>query len=246
MNADHSAQMRLLDLQAADTALAQLAHRRATLPALAAIAERDERAQSLHDELVDAETAIGDIAAEQRRLENEVDAVRARAARDEQRLQGGGLPAKELESLQHELTTLARRQGTLEDELLDVMERREDADATLSLLTTQQEALRSEQAAFVETRDAAFLEIDAATEQRRAERTMVATELPADLLALYERAREHSGGVGAAILRQRRCEGCHIELSGSELASVRSAASDEVVRCDNCRRILVRTAESGL
>jgi predicted nucleic acid-binding Zn-ribbon protein len=246
VNADHSAQMRLLDLQAADTALAQLAHRRATLPALAAIAERDERAQSLHDELVDAETAIGDIAAEQRRLENEVDAVRARAARDEQRLQGGGLPAKELESLQHELTTLARRQGTLEDELLDVMERREDADATLSLLTTQQEALRSEQAAFVETRDAAFLEIDAATEQRRAERTMVATELPADLLALYERAREHSGGVGAAILRQRRCEGCHIELSGSELASVRSAASDEVVRCDNCRRILVRTAESGL
>ncbi len=141
---------------------------------------------------------------------------------------------------------MARRQGTLEDELLDVMERREDADATLSLLTTQQEALRSEQAAFVETRDAAFLEIDAATEQRRAERTMVATELPADLLALYERAREHSGGVGAAILRQRRCEGCHIELSGSELASVRSAASDEVVRCDNCRRILVRTAESGL
>jgi len=27
---------------------------------------------------------------------------------------------------------------------------------------------------------------------------------------------------------------------------VRSAAPDEVVRCDECRRILVRTAESGL
>jgi hypothetical protein len=48
------------------------------------------------------------------------------------------------------------------------------------------------------------------------------------------------------VLRQRRCEGCHIELSGSELAAVRAAAPDEVVRCDNCRRILVRTEDSGL
>jgi uncharacterized protein len=89
-------------------------------------------------------------------------------------------------------------------------------------------------------------EIDAATVSRVAGRTRIAGELPADLLALYERAREHGGGVGAAMLRQRRCEGCRIELSGSELSAVRSAAPDEVVRCENCRRILVRTDESGL
>jgi predicted nucleic acid-binding Zn-ribbon protein len=246
VNADHAAQLRLLDLQAADTALAQLAHRRATLPELAALAEREERGRQLDNDVAEAQTRVDDIAAEQKRLENDVDTVRARETRDEQRLQAGGLPAKELESLQHELTTLARRQSTLEDELLDVMEQREDADATLSGLLTQRTALDGERERLSTARDAAFAEIDAAVQQRTGDRTAIAAEIPSDLLALYERAREHSGGVGAAMLRQRRCEGCHIELSGSELAAVRSAAADEVVRCDNCRRILVRTAESGL
>jgi predicted nucleic acid-binding Zn-ribbon protein len=246
VNADHAAQLRLIDLQAADTALSQLAHRRATLPELGALADRDARAEALHNEIVDAETRLADVAAEQRRLETDVDTVRARATRDDQRLQAGGLPAKELEGLQHEITSLARRQSTLEDELLDVMEQREGADALLSVLTKQREELDAERDELATARDAAFAEIDAAASQRTADRSAIAAEIPADLLALYERAREHSGGVGAAILRHRRCEGCHIELSGSELASVRAAAADEVVRCDNCRRILVRTDESGL
>ena len=246
MNADHAAQLRLLDLQGSDTALAQLAHRRATLPELAEIAKRDARLTELGDEIVQVETELADVAGEQRRLENEVDAVRTRAARDEQRLQGGGVPAKELEGLQHEITTLARRQSVLEDELLEIMERREELDTSLAALTGQRAEVESERSEFETARDAAFGEIDAAVTQRTAQRAEVAATLPADLITLYERAREHGGGVGAAMLRQRRCEGCHIELAGSELAAVRAAAEDEVVRCDNCRRILVRTAESGL
>jgi uncharacterized protein len=241
-----AAQLRLLDLQAADTFLAQQAHRRSTLPEIAAIAARDERGAVLHNDIVDTETRISDIAGEQRRLENEVDAVRTRAVRDEQRLSIGGLPAKDLAGLQHELTTLARRQSTLEDELLEVMEQREEADTTLAQLASQRNVLESEQRALAATRDAVFAQIDAAVAERAAERDTIAADLPEDLLALYERARAHGGGVGAAVLRQRRCEGCRIELSGSELASVRRAGPDEVVRCDNCRRVLVRTAESGL
>jgi predicted nucleic acid-binding Zn-ribbon protein len=246
VNADHAAQLRLLDLQAADTALAQLGHRRRNLPELAALADRKERGGALANDIVDAETRIGDVADEQRRLENEVDAVRARAARDEQRLLAGGLPAKELGGLQHEVATLARRQSSLEDDLLEVMEQREEADAALAELTAQRTVLDGESAELEVARDAAFAEIDAATSTRTSERAGIAGELPDDLLKLYERAREHGGGVGAAMLRQRRCEGCRIELSGSELSAVRMAAPDEVVRCDNCRRILVRTEESGL
>jgi predicted nucleic acid-binding Zn-ribbon protein len=246
VNADHTAQLRLLDLQAADTALAQLNHRRLTLPELAALAEREQRGVDLHNEAIDVETRLADIAEDQRRLENEVDTVRTRETRDEQRLQGGGLPAKELEGLQHELTSLKRRQSTLEDELLEVMEQREEAENSLAGINAKRAALEAETADLSAARDAAFGEIDTAAAGRTAERALVASELPDDLLALYEKAREHSGGVGAAMLRQRRCEGCHIELSGSELASVRAAEPDVVVRCDNCRRILVRTAESGL
>jgi predicted nucleic acid-binding Zn-ribbon protein len=246
VNADHNAQLRLLDLQAADTALAQLAHRRRTLPELATIADREQRSGQVHDEIIEAETQASDVATEQRRLENEVDAVRTRAGRDEARLQGGGVPAKELEGLQHEITTLARRQANLEDELLEVMEQREGFDTSVAQLSGQRAELELELADLRAARDLAFGEIDTAATKRTVERGEIAAELPADLIALYERAREHGGGVGAAMLKQRRCEGCHIELSGSELASVRAAAPDEVVRCDNCRRILVRTAESGL
>ena len=246
MKADHAAQLRLLDLQAADTALAQLRHRRASLPELVALKDRTARASELATQIVDLETALADVAGEQRRLENEVDAVRGRATRDEQRLQSGGLPAKELEGLQHEITSLTRRQATLEDELLEVMERREESEGGLAGLTTRRDALAGEIGDLEVARDRAFAEIDAAIGERTAERAAVAAELPADLFALYERAREHSGGVGAAMVQQRRCGGCRIELSGSELSALRSADDDEVVRCDNCRRILVRTSESGL
>jgi hypothetical protein len=246
VNADHDAQLRLLEVQAADTALAQLAHRRAHLPELAAIVGVDASGEVSDIDLVEVQTALGDVAAEQARLENEVDVVRSRSSRDDQRLQAGGLPAKELEGLQHEIATLARRQGTLEDELLEVMERREQLDTDLAGLQARRGELDAQRHTLVATRDAAFAEIDAASALRSSERAEAATTLPAELMSLYERAREHGAGVGAAALRQRRCEGCHIELSGTELATVRAAAADEVVRCDNCRRILVRTADSGL
>ena len=246
MNAEHSAQLRLLDLQAADTSIAQLAHRRRTLPELAALARQGEQADALGNDLVDAETTLADIADDQTRLETEVDTVRSRTSRDQNRLQAGGLPPKELEGLQHEITTLARRQSTLEDDLLEIMEHREDAEALVVGLAAQRDVLAAQLAELAATRDGAFTEIDAALAQRSRERAAIAAEIPADLMALYERAREHGGGVGAARMRQRRCEGCRIELSGSELATARAAAPDEVVRCDNCRRILVRTDESGL
>lgn len=245
MNADAATQLRLLDLQAADTALAQLAHRRRTLPELATIAERDTSASELNNSLIDAQTAAEDIVVEQRRLEADVDNVRGRSARDEARLQAGGLPSRELESLQHELVTLARRQSTLEDDVLEVMERAEQAEAEVADASRKLSVVNAEKAELVATRDATFGEIDEALAQRTPQRAEIAGALPEDLLALYEKTRAH-GGSGAALLRQRRCEGCRIELSGSELSAVRRAAEDEVVRCENCRAILVRTGESGL
>jgi predicted nucleic acid-binding Zn-ribbon protein len=245
VNADTATQLRLLDLQAADTALAQLAHRRRHLPELAAIAERSQRAADLQNDVVDAKTRLADIADEQRRLENDVDTVRTRASRDEARLQAGGLPSRELESLQHEITTLARRQSTLEDELLEVMERAEESEAELRQASERHAVVTAEQQELEAAREAAFAEIDAAMARRTPERESIAAEIPAELLGLYEKARAQ-GGTGAALLRQRRCEACHIELSGSELSAARSADPDAVIRCDNCRAILVRTAESGL
>jgi uncharacterized protein len=244
--ADPAAQLRLLDLQAADTALAQLAHRRGNLPEVAALAASDAQAERLRNEALELDTRLGDVATDQRRLENEVDVVQSRAKRDEQRLTAGGLPGKELEGLQHEIVSLARRQSALEDDLLEIMEQREGIEADLASIAAKQAAAEAGRAELVAGRDAALSEIDAATVRHSAERDAIAADLPGDLLALYDRVRVSSGGVGAAMLRKRRCEGCHLELAGSELGAARGAAPETVLRCDNCRRILVRTDESGL
>ena len=246
MKADPFVQLRLLDLQQADTALSQLAYRRRALPELATIADCDRRITELRGELVEAETTQADLAAEQRRLESDVDTVRQRAARDQQRMTAGGVPAKEIAGLQHEVSSLARRQGTLEDELLELMERQEGAESRVRELTGALDQVVAERSAAESARDEVFAELDDAEAKRTAERAELAGRMPADLLALYDKVRQASGGVGAAMLKQRRCEGCRLDLSGSELSAVRTARVDDVVRCDNCGRILVRTDESGL
>ena len=246
MKAEPAVQLRLLELQGLDSALARLEHRRRVLPELATIAAADTRLAALRDAVVRAETEVGDLDREQRRLDNDVEQVRQRSRRDQQRMQAGGIPAKELESLQHEVESLARRQSDLEDAQLEIMERREEAEGRLTALRTEAAAVTADRDAAAAARDTAFGGIDAAVERDTAERATVAAELPADLITLYDKIRAGSGGVGAAVLRQRRCEGCRIELAGSELRAARAADPDEVLRCENCGRILVRTAESGL
>lgn len=246
VKASPAAQLRLLDLQAIDTSLAQLAHRRASLPELTVIAEATRREQALAHEAVDVETRVAELAADQRRLESEVEVVRNRRSRDEDRLTRGGVPAKELDGLQHEVASLLRRQSALEDDLLEIMEQREQADADLSAVNDRRAAVVADHGVAETDRDAAFTEIDTRVRELTAERAALAADLPTDLRALYDRLRAQHGGVGAAAVRQRRCEGCHIELSGTELSNARTAAPDEVLRCENCRRILIRTPESGL
>ncbi|GHH84538.1 hypothetical protein GCM10018793_49150 [Streptomyces sulfonofaciens] len=173
--------------------------------------------------------------------------MRQRAARDQQRLDSGAVTSpKDLENLQHEIVSLARRQGDLEDVVLDVMERRESAQQRVAELT---ERLASVQARIDDAagrRDTAYEELDGEISSVGKEREVIAASVPADLLGLYEKLRGQQGGIGAAKLYQRRCEGCRLELNITELNDVRSAAPDTVLRCENCRRILVRTAESGL
>jgi predicted nucleic acid-binding Zn-ribbon protein len=234
VKADPTAQRRLLALQAVDTALGQLAHRRRNLPELAEIEKATAALGGLRDDVVRARTAVEDLDREIRRLETDVEQVRSRKSRDQQRMDSGAIThAKELESLQHEVASLSRRQSELEDTELELMEAREEAQAVLD-------------AAIAALDDAQRLLDDAAESARQTERGPVAAQIPADLLALYEKVRASSGGLGAAMLRARRCEGCRIEISGSDMESIAAAAPDDVVRCEECRRILVRTAESGL
>ncbi|MCD0482510.1 C4-type zinc ribbon domain-containing protein [Streptacidiphilus sp. ASG 303] len=247
MNAAPADQIRLLDLQALDSRLDQLAHRRRSLPEHAEIEKATADHTALRDLVVAAETQLGDTTREQTKAEQDVEQVRARAARNQQRLDSGAVTSpKDLENLQHEIGSLARRQSDLEDVVLDVMERMESAQTRVTELTARLEHATVVLEEAVARRDAAFAEIDADAAKVARDREAVAAVIPADLMKLYTRLREQQGGVGAARLHQRRCEGCHVEFSTADLNAVKAEPADAVVRCENCGRILVRTSDSGI
>ncbi|MER6106361.1 C4-type zinc ribbon domain-containing protein [Streptomyces sp. NPDC001832] len=247
MNAAPADQIRLLDVQALDVRLSQLAHRRKSLPEHSEIGSLTSDLAQLRDLLVASQTEESDTAREQTKAEQDVDQVRQRAARDQQRLDSGAVTSpKDLESLQREIASLAKRQGDLEDVVLEVMERRESAQERVSELSDRVSAVQAKVDDATARRDTATKELDEEAATATKEREIVAGSVPADLLKLYDKLRAQSGGVGAARLYQRRCEGCRLELNITEVNDVKAASPDTVLRCENCRRILVRTSESGL
>ena len=246
MKADHFEQQKLLQLAAEDVALTQLAHRRRTLPEAVAVEAAAEAERSAADDVVRAETEVRDLQREVKRLEGDVETVRARAAKDQRLLDSGSVAAKQMTDVQHELQSLARRQSDLEDQELELMERLETAEATLRAAQEGRDRARAELERAEQLRDDALADIADGTQRHEAARAAVAGAVSAPLLTLYDRIRTQNGSTGAAMLKARQCQGCRMELNGRELAAVRNADPHEVVRCENCSRILVRTAESGL
>jgi predicted nucleic acid-binding Zn-ribbon protein len=246
LKADASRQWRLLDLQALDTRLDQIAHRKATLPELAELRRLAPAASNLDDDLVRARTALGDVQRDVTKADSDVQLVRDRSARDQARMEAGQGTAKDMQALQHEVLALARRQSALEDVELEVMERAEGLAADVSRLEAARAELTARVGELEALRDKAFAELDAEVEQLSHSRADVVAGVGDELVGLYEKIRASSDGIGAAVLRQRRCEGCNLELNAVDINRFTAAAEDEVLRCEECRRILIRTSESGI
>ncbi|GAA3625399.1 C4-type zinc ribbon domain-containing protein [Kineosporia mesophila] len=239
-------QWRLLDVQAHDIRLTQIAHKQRSLPELAKIAELEKKLADVDDVLIKARTVATDAARDLTKAEGDVEQVRQRVARNQARLDSGQGNSKDLQAIQHELESLANRQGVLEDAELEVMERQETAEAAVRGATEKREQVVAEVAVVAAARDKALEALTDESDAEAHDRENAAAGIPKDLLALYERIRESNHGVGAAKLYQRRCEGCRMTLPPNDLARIRNAPQNEVVRCEECSRILVRTAESGL
>jgi predicted nucleic acid-binding Zn-ribbon protein len=195
----------------------------------------------------DARIAVDDLTREQTKADADVEQVKSRRARDRDRMDRGLVSnPKDLEHLQQELVSLDRRIGDLEDVELEVMERLESAQAQHARLERRLAEIDEEAAELTRSRDARAAETQSEAAQVAKERDVTAQGVPAELLALYERVRAQKGGVGAAALRQRRCTGCSLQLTAADLGAIAKAPSDEVLRCEECNRILVRTPESGI
>jgi len=224
-----------------------LAHVRATLPEAARVDKLTEERAAVSTRATLERTEVSDLTAEVAKAERDVAQVRSRRVRDQERLDAGAVGSpKELERLQHEIQSLERRIGTLEDAELEIMEQLEQAQATLRQSEADLARLDEELASETAARGTALGDLDRQAADAGAERSRAAADVPDDLLALYEKVRAKQGGVGAAALVQRRCEGCRLEINAADLRELAAEPADAVLRCPECQRLLVRTPESGL
>ncbi len=242
MKAEVSQQRSLLDLAEVDAELRRVDHRAANL----AEQQEFERVQALYQEANDQLAVVGialeDLDGEVTKLESEIDSVRQREDRDRTLLQGGTVNAKQLSELQHELETLERRQSSLEDSLLEVMERREELQRQQSEHLARIDALQNELSAAQLARDAALVDIDNVRQVSAGRRAELTSLLNEDLVALYEKQRA-GGGAGAGLLQGKRCGACRIEIDRGEMARILAAEDDEVLRCPECGAILLRVKQ---
>src|SRR6266511_4104594 len=228
MQAPVAEQRTLLQMQAHDSAIDRLVHRRGSLPEDARLAELGQALAAVDQLAAEREGSLATVRREQARFEDEIEMVTRKVT-----------SPKELTAIQEEVAALKRRQDVLEDQLLERIELRETLEAELGELACRREGIVAEQAEVTKARDAALVEIDRELESERAAREALAPTVGEDLRTLYDQLRSRQGGVGVAALLGNTCQGCRVSISPVELAAVRRQPAEQVKRCENCRRILV-------
>lgn len=242
MKASPSDQHQILDVAAFDQKTTALNHTASTLEEIAELATVTTKSHNARDLRIAAETELNDVKRELLRAEADVEQIVVRITRDDARLSGGSASAKELEQLQHEVGTLNARRAELEEIELEIMMRVDEIKARITDLQTQ-EAGHSELINELNIRkENALARINGELEALVKERSQTLASVSPELIALYEKIRASNNGTGAAALVAGACTGCHLSINTVELKRIAELAEDEVVRCEECRCILVRGA----
>jgi hypothetical protein len=244
LTASPAAQRVLLDVQAIDTTLQQLAHRERSLPERAAVDALKAQADVMREFVSGRRGEREDAGLELGRVESDVQVVEARIARDSGRLQASS-SVKDIQGLEHELESLRGRLSNLEEIELSVMEKVETLEGELGAAADSLTQHLLQLAVVERARDTALVALGEERAEALAQRATIVVTVPDDVLALYEKQRERYG-LGASHLRARVSSASGVELTGSDLAAVRHAAPDAVLLCPDSNAILVRTDESGL
>ncbi len=240
MKAAVQSQAALIELQRIDSAIMAAQSKINSLPEREQISAIHTRLAAGAVEVEKAEAERADVAIDLRRSEVDVEQVADRMAKDEKRLASGTGTPKELEQLQHELVTLAKRKAELEDNELEIMMRHDAAKDRVAVLKSDDEGLRKLELELNIRLENATTELTKEIALRQSERTLVLPKIEQPLLDLYEKIRASEYGVGAALLIGNKCDGCHLAINAIEIERIKSLESDEVLRCEECRRILVR------
>ena len=235
-----SDQRSILDIQKFDHQSSTLRNKAANLPELAEISSTTIKQNNVRDLRIAAETELSDVKRELSRAEGDVEQIVTRIERDEKRLASGTGTPKELEQTQHELGTLGVRRSELEEVELEIMMRVDGINERIATLSAEENQLGLIIADLNIRKENALAAIHTELEGIESDRKSTTQSVSTELLALYEKIRESSNGIGAAALAGNQCKGCNLAVNTVELQRISGLAEDEVVRCEECRCILVR------
>lgn len=233
-------QERLITLQTLDTSLTQLAYKEKTLSVIQALEILAISHNSTRDLVIAAETEKADIKHELTKSEIDVEQVVARIEKDEKQMASSTTSPKELEQIQHELASLNKRRSELEDIELEVMVRVDGIDDRIKSLSVERDQLKSKTAELDAQKTKELTEIAEAVSSANSQRADISAKISVEVVELYEKIRKTGDGIGAARLIEGKCDGCHLSINAVELRKIKETAADEIVRCEECRRILVR------
>ena len=239
MQASPEQQSLILELQLLDNEIMQANTKLKSLPEVEQLLHIDKRIITATDEVATVKQEADQISLELRRGEVDVETVTDRIKKDEARLASGNATPKELEQTQHEIQTLKKRQLALEEIELEIMVRSEAVTERSKVLSTDLISLETLKAEINQRLTAATNEINSVISAKQKDREVVAVKIEKVLLDLYEKIRS-SSGIGAASLIGNKCNGCNLAINAVEMQRIKTLPADEVLRCEECRRILVR------
>jgi hypothetical protein len=240
MKASASDQRKILDIASIDQRTTALNHKSATLAEHALLTSAATKSNNTRDLRVGAQTELSDVKRELLRAEADVEQIVMRITRDEARLNGGSATPKELEQLQHEVGTLGVRRAELEEVELEVMMRIDEINSRITELSELEEKYAAEISDLEIRKENALATFNTELESLVVLRAQTAESISTEFITLYEKIRASNNGTGAASLTGGSCNGCHLSINAIELKRITDLAEDEVVRCEECRCILVR------
>lgn len=229
----------MLNIVDVDHKIANVAYRKKTLPEFAQLDELNAKRLALAEQMVASQTELSDAQADLERTETDLEPARTRLDRNQKKIDSGLVESKVLQAMLDEIDHLKMRIDTLEDEQLEHMETVETLTARHETLAHDRREIEDQMRQLMVSRDAALAKLEAESADMIAARNTAASTIPADLMTLYDRIAAKLGE-GAARLQGNRCAGCTLELNVIDMNAIKAASPDQVIRCSECGRILIR------
>lgn len=226
----------LLDLQAVDLEIDRLLDERQSLPELDQYRATDASLKQLKQQRAAATDRVKELALAIDKTSGELQLTEAKHNAEQNRLYAGGLSARDADYLRQEVEMLGRRMGEMEEQTLELMERKETEDAELERLSGEVASAETEKVRLEGIITTTWKEIDAEIARKEERKGVIAPLIEEDLRDLYDDLRNHKDGVGVARLGEGVCGACHLTLSNAEQLD---AKREDPPRCVHCRRILV-------